>query len=107
MKVRCVNLLNVAGRPVATSPWLTVGAVYHVLSIMLLNNETWQVRIATDGDGALGLFPLRQFEVVSAAVPPSWVVSSADDCFELAPQEWRIRNCGRRISMVSKRRCSA
>jgi hypothetical protein len=89
MKVRCTQLLDALGRQASQSAWLTVGDVYHVLSVVLDANRRWMLRLAGDTEPGVGLFPLRQFEIVSSTIPGSWIVTWSDDgVFELTPEAW-------------------
>jgi len=47
------------------------------------------VRLNTDSQRGVGLFPLEQFDVVSQKIPPNWVVSwNALGVFELTTMSW-------------------
>lgn len=88
MKVRCTNLLDARSNPTSQSPWLTVGKVYHVLELVLDGHHRWLVRVITDKESP-ALFQLQQFEVVSARLPPSWIVNwTAKGAFALTTAVW-------------------
>lgn len=89
MKVRCTKLLDPLGNPQDKSAWLTIGRIYHVLSIVLDVHGRWLLRLQGDTAPGVGLFPLQQFEVVSAKVPDLWIVTwSGQGAFELTTAAW-------------------
>ncbi len=89
MKVRRVNVVDALGRPTLASAWLTVGTVYHVLSVVFDTHSLWWLRLVSDETSDVGVFGLEQFEIVSARVPATWIVSwSSGGAFELSPAAW-------------------
>src|SRR4051812_28786922 len=89
MKVRCTKLLDTLGNPQTRSAWLTVGKVYHVLSVLLDTQGRWLLRLVGDTQPGVGLFSLEQFEVVSPKIPESWVVTwNNAGVFELTTTTW-------------------
>jgi len=94
MKVKCVRLLNSDGQEVEFSPWLTLGRVYHVMSI----------NIAQDGKRSYGIISFHPagewpqlvshqeecFEVVSEVVPSNWRkwVNSGES--GISPAAWQV-----------------
>lgn len=89
MKVRCTKLIDVDGKSQTSSPWLTVGKMYHVLSIVLDTHGNWLFRLSGNSVSGLGLFPKEQFEIIDAKIPNSWVPTWNDNgFFELAPEAW-------------------
>ena len=90
MKVRCTKLLDTRGNEQARSAWLTLGKTYYVLSVILDVHGRWLLRLMGDTAPGVGFFPLKQFELVSAKIPPSWTVCWNDvGVFELTPEAWR------------------
>lgn len=90
MKVQCIKLIDSLGNSASTSAWLTVGNVYHVLSLLLDSGGRWLLRLVGDSEPGVGLFPLQQFEIVSAKVPDCWVVTwNGSGVFELTTEAWR------------------
>lgn len=90
MKVRCVKLVDSKGKPQEQSPWLTLGKVYHVLSVTFGTQEKWLLRMVGDGLNGVALFPLEQFEIVSPAIPGTWIVTwNSKGVFELTTEAWR------------------
>ena len=82
MKVRCIQLVDPLGAVRETSPWLTIGKEYHVLSLIYATGK-WLVRLWTD-DGTVGLFPLQQFEITSPKVSALWIATwNRSGVFEL------------------------
>jgi hypothetical protein len=90
MKVRCVALTDAFGKQTSHSSWLKIGATYHVLSIIIEPTRTLFRLIGEEAVPAL--FEPKLFELVSSAVPPSWVVTSARPGFlDLEPEAWSAR----------------
>lgn len=94
MKVKCISLLNATGKPVESSPWLTIGKVYHVLSILRGENGDTSYQIVTnDRDGgidSLGHHPAACFEIVSQFKPSNWrerVIKGS--AIETSPVPWQ------------------
>jgi hypothetical protein len=88
MKVRCTKLFAPDGSQQTSSPWLTVGRVYDVLTVELEPEGLWLIRLIAD-TGQVALFRLDAFEVVSNSLAPSWVARwTADGSFRLAPKAW-------------------
>jgi hypothetical protein len=85
MKVRCVKLLDSRSQPVERSTWATVGAVYRVLGVWM---EPGQTRLRLLGDERTpALFEPELFEVVSSAIPLTWVVTSPKPgCLSFEPE---------------------
>ncbi len=78
MKVKCIRLLDSNDKKVDSSPWLTLGRIYHVLSIF----------ISQDGK--------RSYGIISHEREGEWpnMVSLQSDCFELVstviPSNWCV-----------------
>jgi len=89
MKVRCTKLLDTLGNPQTTSAWLTVGKIYHVLSVLLDAQGRWLLRLVGDSQPGVGLFGLEQFDIVSSKIPERWVVTwNREGVFELTTAAW-------------------
>ena len=88
MKVRCVRLVDIKGRVQETSPWLTLGKVYHVLEIILGAVQKCHLRLIADGRNRTALFPMDDFEIVSPIVPTSWIVTWNKGALKFAPNAW-------------------
>ncbi|WP_347110057.1 hypothetical protein AAHB33_05115 [Paenarthrobacter sp. S56] len=89
MKVICQELLSHDGRETLEwSPWLTIGAEYHVVSVLAHPSGRIQLRIVDD-QGSLGLFGSSAFAAADGTIPSNWVVSIRDGgTLELAPSSW-------------------
>jgi hypothetical protein len=87
MKVRCIKMLDSSSQPVKRSTWAKVGSVYQVLGIWV---EPAQTRFRLVGEEATpALFEPEMFQVVSAKIPPAWVVTSPKPGYlSLAPEAW-------------------
>ena len=78
MKVRCIRLLDKDGNEVTSSPWLTLGQTYHVLSIFI------------DATGK------RSYGIVNSELPGEWPIigNHQAECFEIVsavvPSNWRV-----------------
>jgi hypothetical protein len=82
-------LLDAHDEPQVESDWLTIGRLYHVLSVISDSHGRWLVRIMGDSEPGLGLFSLRQFEIVSDTIPSSWIVTwNNEGVFELTTKAW-------------------
>ena len=89
MKVRCIRIFDAKGNPKERSPWLTIGKVYLVLSVIFDIKAAPRLRLVGDGGNGLALFRWDEFEIVSSAIPPTWIVfSGPGSLVELVPQPW-------------------
>lgn len=88
MKVRCTKLIDAFGDPQEQSAWLTIGKVYHVLSVYMDTDSGWLLRLIGDTHPGVGLFPLEQFEIVSPKIPNRWIVTWNGGVFELTTVAW-------------------
>lgn len=89
MKVRCIKLIDSNGNPIEGSNWLTIAEIYNVLSIIQDVHGRWLLRLIADKHPRVALFPLTQFEILSAKVPQTWIVTWKDSgLFELTPEAW-------------------
>jgi hypothetical protein len=70
MKVKCVRLLDHHGTEVVSSPWLTLGKTYHVLSIFV------------DINGK------RSFSIVNSESPGEWPSIGSHQA--VVPSNWRV-----------------
>lgn len=94
MKVKCTRLLDAKGREVSSSPWLSIGNVYNVLSMHMTSDggRSYEIVIHCSEDEwpVIGNFPMENLEVVNAQVPSNWHIWIGDDgTVELAPLEWQ------------------
>ena len=76
MKVRCIRLLNSEGYDVDSSPWLTLGRIYHVMSTHIDYNGQCSYGIINSHPSGewpqLGRHQSQCFEVVSNVIPSNW-----------------------------------
>lgn len=95
VKVKCIQLLDSAGREVERSPWLTLGRTYQVLSILIGQDGKRSYAIVShehEGEWPImGNHRAECFEVVSTVAPSNWRVwiheSSAID---ISPHAWQV-----------------
>ena len=89
MKVRCIKLIDARGNPQEWSSWLTLGKVYHVLAVVQDTRRKWLLRVISDGSNGVALFPLEQFEIVSAKIPDAWIVDwNSEGTLALTTEAW-------------------
>jgi len=93
MKVRCVRLLNAGGQEVEYSPWLTLGRVYHVMSIFIDENERRWYGIINchprDEWPQMGNHQAECFEVVSEIIPSNWSEWKDGKISGISPAAWQ------------------
>jgi len=90
MKVKCCQLLDEeTGDTLESSSWLTIGRIYHALSIHMEAGGKLDFRLIGNDGTTPAFHDAEQFEVVSDLIPSSWHVSSVPGShFELAPKAW-------------------
>jgi hypothetical protein len=90
MRVRCIKLINPnTGKPENSNSWLSIGKIYHVLCLNAELNGICNLRLIGDDGKTPALHDIRQFEMVSPIIPPSWKVSFiANGYFTLVPEKW-------------------
>jgi len=91
MKVICTKVpLDATGKAQDTSPWVTVGAEYDVVSVIAVPHRELLLQIV-DNEGGLGWFASVDFMTVDGTIPASWV-SQIDEkgMLELAPAAWLV-----------------
>jgi len=93
MKIKCVSLCDSEGKSVESSPWLSVGRIYHVLSILTRKHGERRFQIVTHerrpGVESLGYWPDSCFEIVSNYRPSCWQDRAIGDVIETAPIAWQ------------------
>jgi hypothetical protein len=93
MKVRCIRLLDADGREVEFSSWLTLGRVYHVMSIFIdENGRRWYGIISSHPHGEwpqMGRHQAECFEVVSEVVPSNWREWRKGNVSGISPAAWQ------------------
>jgi len=96
MKIKCVRLLDADGREVEFSPWLTLGRVYHVMSIFVDKEGHCSYGIITSHPN--GEWPQMNshaeecFEIISKVVPSNWREWKDDTCTGVSPAAWQTDN---------------
>jgi hypothetical protein len=91
MKVRCVQLFDVAGTQKRVGNWLTIGATYHVLEILgdPKGKDDLKFRIMSDNNQTPTIERASQFELITNSIPRCWSVSFLpDSLLYFAPFEW-------------------
>lgn len=90
MKVKCVHLIDkMSGASVQKDVWLTVGRIYHVLSIFI--EHPWGLKFQLIGDDGRtpAYFEADQFEVVSDVISSNWCIEfKPNSHFGLIPKPW-------------------
>jgi hypothetical protein len=93
MKIKCVRLLDADGREVEFSSWLTLGRVYHVLSIFADKSGKRSYGIINrhpDGEWPqLGSHQAECFEIVSEVVPSNWQEWTNESASGVSPAAWQ------------------
>jgi hypothetical protein len=94
MKVKCTSLFNAKGEMVDSSPWLTVGRVYHVMSIFMDQQSGLRYRIISNerdpGFATIGYQSAKSFEVVSGVVPSNWRIRILENsAIDVSPTSWQ------------------
>lgn len=94
MKVKCIRLLDVFGREVEASPWLTLGRTYHVASIEITPDGKRSYGIVTSERAGewpnMGGHQAECFEIVSTMAPSNWRSKvNANGAISIAPAAWQ------------------
>lgn len=94
MKVKCTRLLDAFGREVEFSPWLTLGRIYHVMSIEIDPDGKRSYGIVTSERAGewpnMGGHQAECFEIVSTTVPSNWRAKvNTNGAISIAPEAWR------------------
>lgn len=94
MKVKCKKLLNSFGESVNASPWLTVGEIYHVVSIFIdrCGYKNYGVISSKNIDDAnLSCHLSECFDIVSTRIPTSWSPwVTEDSSIGISPKAWQV-----------------
>ncbi|MCA8505622.1 hypothetical protein LGN13_28410, partial [Burkholderia multivorans] len=95
MKVKCVRLLDAFGREVASSPWLTLGRIYHVVTVEIDATGKRRYGLVTSEKAgewpSMGEHQAECFELVSATVPSNWRSKiDANGTISIAPGAWSL-----------------
>ncbi len=92
MKVVCTRVPpSPNGVVLEASPWVTVGAEYHVVSVLAEPHSQVRVQILTDDGRSLAWFDSTDFLTVDGTVPASWAVRIAEaGVLALGPAAWLV-----------------
>lgn len=92
MKVKCIAISDDGSAEL--SPWLTLGEVFHVLSLESgLNGEVWFRILANEqsvGPESLGLHSADNFEVITNFRPSNWRNRVIGGELESSPAAWQV-----------------
>lgn len=90
MKVRCIKLVNPnTGRSEESNSWLSIGKTYHVMCLSIEPGQVCKLRLIGDDNRTPALHDIRQFELISSFIPPSWVVNFLLNGYvEFGPAIW-------------------
>jgi hypothetical protein len=94
MKVKCTNLFDAKGRVADSSPWLTIGRVYHVMSIFMDQQSGLRYRIISHdrdpGFATMGYQSAKSFELISTIIPSNWKIGILEDsAIDISPEAWQ------------------
>ena len=94
MKVKCISLLNSDGYEIEYSPWLTLGRVYHVMSIYVDQDGKISYGIITSHPKGewpqMGRYQSECFDVVSEIIPTNWREWARDGSSGMSPAAWQV-----------------
>lgn len=93
MKVKCIRLLNSIGQEVESSPWLTLGRIYHVMAIYVEPDGKCSFTIISrhpEGEWPqMGYQYAECFEVTSEKVPSNWREWKSKGASGISPAAWQ------------------
>lgn len=93
MKIRCIRLLDSDGNNVEHSSWLTIGKIYHVMSIFVdVKGRRHYGIINRHPEGEwpqMGQHFEECFEVVSDVLPSNWLQWERSEASGVAPAAWQ------------------
>ena len=79
----------VDGMSLESSPWVTLGAEYFVVSLLADPSGRVQLHIVADDGRSLAWFDSINFMTVDGSLPRNWVASVGErGTLELAPECW-------------------
>jgi len=94
MKVKCVRLLSSSGDEIEYSSWLTIGQIYHVMSLSVDKEGRRSYGIINrhpEGEWPqMGNHSAECFEVVSEVIPSNWCEWERGDFRGAAPAAWQV-----------------
>jgi hypothetical protein len=94
MKVKCIRLLDARGEVESASSWLTIGQVYHVMSIFMNQQSGLSYRIVSNdrdpGFASMAYQNASSFEVISSKLPSNWRVRIlGNSAIDISPEAWQ------------------
>lgn len=93
MQVKCIRLLDSQGREVEFSPWLTLGRIYHVMTILIGSDGKRSYRVISsqpEGEWPQMAYHAEEcFEVVSKLIPSNWREIRLGESVDIAPAAWQ------------------
>lgn len=92
MKVKCIQLLAADGREVESSPWLSLGRVYHVMYIIDQDGKRSYGIVSRHPEGEWPQMVSHQaecFEIVSDVMPSNWRTWSDQSTTNMSPAAWQ------------------
>ncbi len=93
MKVKCIKIYNEIKKQYQdSSPWLTIGKEYVVLSIEVRENIIYYL-LVSDSNNQPGMHNAVQFEIISGKIPRNWIIEKGSSViFTLGPEAWWGKN---------------
>ena len=90
MKVKCTQLLDEdTGNNLDDSSWLSVGNVYHVLSVNVEYGSPVKFQLIGDDGTTPAYHDANQFEIVTNNIPEGWIIDFVSKSyFRLFPKAW-------------------
>ena len=90
MKVKCTTVVDALGVEVTSSPWMTLNAIYDVITLLADPSQGIKVRIISEqGPWRPIVVPLRAFQIANNDIPPNWVVKIIKgSALDFAPEQW-------------------
>ena len=90
MKIRCIELFDEdTGETLESSSWLTIGKVYHVLSINMENGLPVKFQLISDDNQTPAYHDANQFEIITNIIPEGWTIDFVPKLyFRLSPKVW-------------------
>ena len=94
MKIKCIRLLDSGGQDVSSSPWLTLGRIYHVLSIFIDAEGRRSFNVVTSEQPgekpSMGSYQAECFEIISTVIPSNWHVwIHESSAIGISPRSWQ------------------
>lgn len=91
MRVRCIRIPSpVEGAVLESSPWVTVGREYTVLSLIATFKGFIRLQLRIDDERGLRYFASDCFVTVDTSIPPNWIARVRDGGhLEFAPESWQ------------------